>query len=202
MVTEHEIGRHHLRDAGDCSRVLVRAGLDLRLSYLDRGLAICRPHRAGQRLAKRTAVLTAKDVDGRCGRRGRRRQQLVAEGCGDRRDDEEQTGDTDPANPNPTGRCLCSVAVGHAAIQGSAVLRARMWFSICRRYVPARSIGACGCWSSRTSPIWQKPSVMAYAWKRSPQTSQVTATPLWNCSASTPTTSPSSTETSPGPPVT
>src|ERR687892_194305 len=38
---------------------------------------------------------------------------------------------------------------------------------------------------------------MAYAWKRSRQTSQVTATPLWSCSASTPTTSPSSTGTFP-----
>src|SRR5688500_7223163 len=43
---------------------------------------------------------------------------------------------------------------------------------------------------------------MAYAWKRSRQTSQVTATPLWSCWASTPTTSPSSTETSPSRPVT
>ena len=46
-------------------------------------------------LAKRTTVLTAKatvltakDVDGRCGRRGRGRQRLVAEGCGARRDDD------------------------------------------------------------------------------------------------------------------
>jgi hypothetical protein len=30
----------------------------------ERGLAVCRPHRAGQRIAKRTMVLTAKDVDG------------------------------------------------------------------------------------------------------------------------------------------
>jgi two-component system, OmpR family, response regulator VanR len=43
---------------------------------------------------------------------------------------------------------------------------------------------------------------MAYASKRSPQTSQVTATSLWSCWASTPTTSPSSTGTSPGPPET
>jgi hypothetical protein len=44
--------------------MLVRAGLDLRLSYLDSGLAIRRPHRAGQRLARRTTVLAAKDDDG------------------------------------------------------------------------------------------------------------------------------------------
>ena len=70
---------------------------------------------------------------------------LVAEGCGDRRDDDQQAGDTDPANPDPTGRCSCWFAVGHAASQGSAVLPARMRFSICRRYAPARSIGACAC---------------------------------------------------------
>ena len=38
-----------------------------------------------------------------------------AEGGGDRRDDDEEAGDTDPANPNPTGRCSCSLAVGHAS---------------------------------------------------------------------------------------
>ena len=43
---------------------------------------------------------------------------------------------------------------------------------------------------------------MACAWKRSRPTSPVTATPPWSCWASTPTTSPSSTATSPGPPVT
>jgi hypothetical protein len=64
MITEHEIGSHHLRDAGDRSRVLVRAGLDLRLSDPDGGLAICRPHRAGQRFANRTTVLAAKNVNG------------------------------------------------------------------------------------------------------------------------------------------
>jgi hypothetical protein len=47
VVTEQEIRRHHLRDAGDCSRMVVRAGLDTRSSFLDeRGLAVCRPHRA------------------------------------------------------------------------------------------------------------------------------------------------------------
>ena len=43
---------------------------------------------------------------------------------------------------------------------------------------------------------------MAYAWKRSPLTSPVTVTPLWNCWDSTPTTSPSSTATSPALPAT
>jgi hypothetical protein len=57
----------------------------VRLSCLDeRGLTICRPHRAGH-----TMVLIAEDVDGwNCGRGGRGRQQLVAADCGDRRDDE------------------------------------------------------------------------------------------------------------------
>ena len=65
VVAEHQIGRHHLRDAGDCSRVLVRAGFDPRLSSLDeRGLAVCRPHRAGHRFAGRAAARTAKGVDG------------------------------------------------------------------------------------------------------------------------------------------
>jgi hypothetical protein len=67
--------------------VLVRTGVDLRLSHLDSGLAMCRPQRAGERLASRTTVFTAKDVDGRSGARGRERRQLVAAGCGDRRED-------------------------------------------------------------------------------------------------------------------
>jgi hypothetical protein len=65
VITEHEIGRHHLRDAGNRSRMLVRADPDLGLSCLDeRGLAICRPHGAGRRLPERATALTAKDVDG------------------------------------------------------------------------------------------------------------------------------------------
>src|SRR5512133_79569 len=43
---------------------------------------------------------------------------------------------------------------------------------------------------------------MGCAWKRSRPTSPVTATPLWSCCAATPTTSPSSTETSPASPAT
>jgi hypothetical protein len=39
-------------------------------------------------LARRTTVATAVDADGGCGRRGRVRQQRVAEGRGDRRDDD------------------------------------------------------------------------------------------------------------------
>jgi len=64
----------------------------------------------------------------------------VAEGCGDRRDDDQQPRDTDPANPNPPSRRACRRAVGHASIQGSVVLPARIRFSIRRRYAPARSI--------------------------------------------------------------
>ena len=55
-------------------------------------------------------------------------EQLVAEGCGDRRDNDQQAGGTDPANPNPTGRCSCSFADGHASSQGSVVLPARIGF--------------------------------------------------------------------------
>ena len=85
MIAEHEIGRHHLRDAGDWSGVLVRAGLDLRLSHLDGGLALRRPHRAGQRLTKRVMMLTAEDVNGR----GRQRlAALEAWGCGNCCDDD------------------------------------------------------------------------------------------------------------------
>jgi hypothetical protein len=97
-------------------------------------------------LTGKTTVLAAKDVDGCYSGRGRGRQQLVAEVCCDRRDDDQQAGDKDPANSNPTGRRSCWFAVGHAAIQGSVVLAARMRFSIRGRYAPARSIGACACW--------------------------------------------------------
>ena len=94
-------------------------------------------------LAKRTTVLTAKDADWCC-LRGRRRRQLVGEGYGDRRDDDQQAGGK-PANPNLTGRWSYWLAVGHASIQGNVVLPVRMWFSIRRRYAPACRIGACGC---------------------------------------------------------
>ena len=46
--------------------MLVRADLDLRLSYSESGLAICRPHRAGHRFAKRTTTKrTAKRTTAR-----------------------------------------------------------------------------------------------------------------------------------------
>ena len=87
MIAEHEIGRHHLREAGDRSGVLVRAGVDLRPSREDdRGLAMYRPHRAEQRLAKHTPVVTGRDADRCCGYRGRRRQRPVADASGDHRD--------------------------------------------------------------------------------------------------------------------
>jgi two-component system, OmpR family, response regulator VanR len=75
----------------------------------------------------------------------------VTEG-GDRPDYDEQAGDTDPANPNPTGRRSCWFAVGHASIQSSVVLPARIGFSICRRYAPARSI-----WSVRVLIVEDEP---------------------------------------------
>ena len=54
-----------------------------------------------------------------------------------------EAGEQDPGNP--AGRCSCWSVVGHASIQGSAVLPARMWFSIRRRYAPARTLRACVC---------------------------------------------------------
>ena len=50
------------------------------------------------------------------------------------------------------GSSFVLVGCRHASIQGSAVLPARMRFSIRRRYAPARSIRACACCSLRTSP--------------------------------------------------
>src|SRR5204862_4726583 len=44
------------------------------------------------------------------------------------------------ARSGTAGCCTCGVAVGHASRLRSAVLSARMWFSICGRYVPAGSI--------------------------------------------------------------
>ena len=62
---------------------------------------------------RRSGDVAVEDEDAVGGRRrGRGRRQLVAEGHGDRRDDDEQAGGTDPANPNPTGRCSCSVCCG------------------------------------------------------------------------------------------
>ncbi|HYS40551.1 MAG TPA: hypothetical protein VEO01_33465, partial [Pseudonocardiaceae bacterium] len=55
-------------------------------------------------------------------------------------------------NRGTAGCCSCWFVVGHAFSQGSVVLSLRVWFL-----------------------IWQKPSAMAYAWKRSPPT------PPWNC---------------------
>ena len=49
-------------------------------------------------LAKRTTELTAMGVDGWCARRGRGSRRLLADGCGDRRDNDQQAGDADPAN--------------------------------------------------------------------------------------------------------
>jgi hypothetical protein len=58
----------------------------------------------------------------------------VVEDYGERRDDDQQPGDSSPANPDPTGCSSCCLAVGHAAIEGTGVLPARMRFSIRRRY--------------------------------------------------------------------
>jgi len=95
-------------------------------------------------LARRIRTLAWEDVDGLCRCRGRGRRPLMADGCGDRRHDDEQAGDPSPADPNPTGRsCWCGVR--HASIQRGVVLPACMRFSICGRYARARSIEACAC---------------------------------------------------------
>ena len=102
-------------------------------------------------LAKRITRLVRGGVDARRGRRGRghrqgrRHQRLGAESCGDRHHGDEHAGGTAPVDPDPTGRCSCRSAAGHAAIEGSVVLRGRMRFSICRRYAPARRLRACAC---------------------------------------------------------
>ena len=80
-------------------------------------------------LAGRATVVGARDVDRRCGGRGRGRQRLVDEGRGDRRDHHDQAGRTDPADPNTAGRSPCWFGGGDASIQGSAALPARVRFS-------------------------------------------------------------------------
>src|SRR5262249_11286738 len=100
-------------------------------------------------LTARTTQLGAKRVKGRCGRRGRGRDQLEAEVHGDSREGDEESEPraehhaaaavaATPVHVVVTaGWCLCLFGVGHAAIQGSVGLPARMRFSICRRYAPA-----------------------------------------------------------------
>src|SRR5262249_44835896 len=70
-------------------------------------------------------------------------QQLMAEGCGDRRKDDQQGGDADTVRL--MGPCsfwfAIWFAIGHVAIQGRVVLPARMRFSIRRRYVPPLASG-------------------------------------------------------------
>jgi hypothetical protein len=50
------------------------------------------------------------------------------------------------------GCCSCWFAVGHASSQGSVVLAARMWFSICRRYAPYCLLRPTK--SGRSSQVW------------------------------------------------
>ena len=133
VVTEHEIGRHHLRDAGDRSRVLVRAGLDLRLSRPDeRGLAACRPHGARPALRRPATAVAARGVEGCAAVEDEDAGQPLPRAAAIAAIDDEQAGGAEPGIP--ADRRSCWLAVGHAAIQGSAVLPARMRFSIRRRY--------------------------------------------------------------------
>ena len=67
-------------------------------------------------------------------------------------DDEPRCEDADESSRDDEGRedgrasaagaCSCQLPEGHACSQGSAVLRARIRFSIRRRYAPARSINS------------------------------------------------------------
>ena len=89
MVAEHDVGRHHLRDAGDRRRVLVRAGLDLRLACA----ANAAWPSAGQTVLGSAPATRTRSLRGRWSgdpAARRRREQLIAEGCGDRGDDDEQ----------------------------------------------------------------------------------------------------------------
>ena len=94
-------------------------------------------------LAERAAEVGAgrggrrRGVGGRRRRRGRRSRRLVAEGRGDRDDGHQHAGDPDAPPPRapPGPRCRF---VGHAVIEGGALLPARTGFSIRGRYAPAR----------------------------------------------------------------
>jgi hypothetical protein len=79
--------------------------------------------------------------------------------------------------PPVTGSCLGRLT--HAASQGSVVLSARMRFSVCRRYTPARSIESMRVLVVEDEPY--RPSATGCAWKRSRPTSPVTATRRWSC---------------------
>ena len=150
MVAEHEIGGHHLRDARDRSRVLVRAGLDARLSYLDSCLTVRRPTVAGRASRSHRAGGPPNAVVG--GRRSRTRR-APATGSRTRRAsaaEAEQPGEEE--SEEGPGAMFWGLAMGMKAHMGGAVLPARMRFfdtpAISRRLL---DMGGCGYWSSRTS---------------------------------------------------
>ena len=138
MVTEDDIGRHHLGHAGNRSRVLIRPGQDRRPPDPNCRLAVFRPHCDGQSSAGARAA-------GWPGNRRGRRQGPVAEAAGNRCDsDGEHGGDAPPADPDPSGGRLRCVAVGHPSSLGCSALPARIRISICRRYAaPLPSGHAC-----------------------------------------------------------
>ena len=101
----------------------------------------------------------------------------------------------------PAARCW--LVIGHACqSRQRGVASAYADFRYADDMRPLSSIEPCACWSSRTSPTWQRPSATACGWRRSRPTSPATATPPWSCWTSTPTTSPSSTATSRARPAT
>jgi hypothetical protein len=98
----------------------------------------CSRRRRWSNLANRHRALAANDVNGRYVRRGRGRR-LVAKNTDEcRADDYEGSEGTAPC-------CPCWFAVGHTSSEGCVVLPARMWFSICRRYVRCVESRECAC---------------------------------------------------------
>ena len=151
VVLEHEVGGHHLCEARDRDRLLVRAHRRPAAAEHVGTLSTRRPpvrrpvgggHAGGrQRLLLRGHRLCAAD-DGRpgSGRRPpvRRRRGVVAElaGCRECRGGEDQS-EYGPEQPAGAACSSCRSAVGHASSQCGVVLPARMGFSICRRNAPA-----------------------------------------------------------------
>ena len=109
----------------------------------------------------------------------------MAERGGDRADDDERGGGTAAANPNSTGRCSCSFAVGHACSQGGVVLSPRMWFSI-RRHMLRLYHRSDACLVVEDEPFMAEAIRHGLRLEAIAATSPVTATRRWSCWPSTP----------------
>ena len=107
---------------------------------------------------------------------------MLAEGCGDRHDDDEQADDTDPANPDPAARRFVLLGWGsRAPVKAARCCRHVCGFRYADDMRRLRSIERMRVLIVEDEPYWRKPSAMACAWRRSRPTSPVTATPLWSC---------------------